>query len=56
MMNARFEFGENFVEITNFRHFYEEFVNPYNTLFDLNVKSGNFTGLAEFHKRAQRNA
>lgn len=43
-MNTRFEFGKNFVEITDFKHFREKFVNPYYTLLDLKIKSGNYTG------------
>lgn len=51
-MNARFEFGENFLEITNFFHYAKDAAgaNPYNTLFDLNVQSmgGKFTGVGDF--------
>ena len=50
-MNARFEFGENFLEITNFKHFPQDAVggSPYNTLFDLRVQSkdGKFTGVGD---------
>lgn len=51
-MNARFEFGKNFLEITNFYHYSEGAVggNPYNTLFDLRVQSmdGKFSGVGDF--------
>lgn len=51
-MNARFEFGKNFLEITNFKHYSEDAVggNPYNTLFDLRVQSmdGRFMGACDF--------
>lgn len=47
-MNARFEFGENYLEIANFKHFPKDAVDgdPYNSLFDIHVKSGEFMGLA----------
>lgn len=48
-MSVRFEFGQNFLEITNFRYFSEDAVvgSPYNTLFDLRVQSydGQFAGV-----------
>lgn len=51
-MNARFEFGDNFLEIANFNHYSEEAErgNQYNTLFDLRVQSmdGKFTGVGDF--------
>ncbi len=51
-MNARFEFGENFLEITNFKHYSEDAVggNQYNTVFDLLVQSmdGRFSGVGDF--------
>lgn len=51
-MNARFEFGKNFLEIANFEHNSEEAErgNQYNTLFDLRVQSmdGKFTGVGDF--------
>lgn len=51
-MNARFEFGKNFLEIANFKHCFEEAErgNQYNTLFDLCVQSmdGRFAGVGDF--------
>lgn len=51
-MNARFEFGKNFLEIANFKHYSADAVggNPYNTLFDLRVQSmdGRFAGVGDF--------
>lgn len=51
-MNARFEFGKNFLEIANFVHNSEEAErgNQYNTLFDLRVQSmdGRFAGVGDF--------
>lgn len=51
-MNARFEFGKNFLEIANFVHSSEEADrgNQYNTLFDLRVQSmdGRFAGVGDF--------
>lgn len=51
-MNTRFEFGNNFLEIANFKHYPKDAVggNPYNTLFDLRVQSmdGKFTGIGDF--------
>lgn len=51
-MNARFEFGKNFLEIANFRHYSADAVggNPYNTVFDLRVQSmdGRFVGVGDF--------
>lgn len=51
-MNARFEFGKNFLEIANFKHYAEEAErgNQYNTLFDLRVQSmdGRFAGVGDF--------
>lgn len=43
-MNARFEFGKNYIEIVNFKHYPEDFT--YNTVFDLRVQSqdGRFAG------------
>ena len=50
-MSARLEFGQNFLEITNFRYFSEDAVggSPYNTLFDLRVQScdGKFAGVGD---------
>lgn len=48
-INARFEFGENFLEIANFKHYPEDAVNsnPYNSGFDLCVLSGDFMGIGE---------
>lgn len=51
-MNARFEFGKNFIEILNFKHYPEDLVfgSPYNTVFDLRVQSqdGRFKGEGYF--------
>ncbi len=51
-MNARLEFGENFLEIANFKCWPEEAArgNQYNSLFDLNVQSmnGKFAGVGDF--------
>lgn len=51
-MNARFEFGKNFPEITNFKYYPKEAVggSQYNTLFDLRVQSmdGIFSGVGDF--------
>lgn len=51
-MNARFEFGKNYLEIANFRYNHEEAKhgNQYNTTFDLHVQSddGKFTGVGDF--------
>lgn len=51
-MNARLEFGENFLEIANFKHYSEDATcgNQYNTLFDLRVQSmdGRFAGAGDF--------
>ncbi len=51
-MNARFEFGKNYLEIANLNHCSAEAErgNPYNTLFDLRVQSmdGRFTGVGDF--------
>ncbi len=41
-MNARFEFGENFLEISADRP-----IAVYYSNFTLNVRSGNFSGLGE---------
>lgn len=50
-MSVRFEFGQNFLEITNFRYFSEDAVGgcQYNTLFDLRVQScdGKFAGVGD---------
>lgn len=47
-MSARLEFGGNFLEISDFVHFPEDARggNPYNSLFDIRVKSGDFSGLS----------
>ena len=47
-MNARLEFGSDFLEISDFVHFPEDARggNPYNSRFDIRVKSGDFSGLA----------
>ncbi|MDE6731348.1 MAG: hypothetical protein K2J77_00535 [Oscillospiraceae bacterium] len=51
-MNARFEFGANFLEIANFKHYSEDAERgyQYNTLFDLRVQSmdGRFAGVGDF--------
>ncbi len=51
-LNARFEFGANFLEISNFNCCSEEAErgNQYNTLFDLRVQSmdGRFAGVGDF--------
>lgn len=51
-MNARLEFGKNFLEIANFYHYSEDASggNPYNTVFDLRVQSmdGRFSGVGDF--------
>ncbi len=51
-MNARFEFGANFLEISNFNCCSEEAKrgNQYNTMFDLRVQSmdGRFAGVGDF--------
>ncbi len=48
-MNARFEFGGNYIEVCNFAHSREDFKNgnPYNCVYDLRVKSGEFTGIGD---------
>lgn len=48
-MSARLEFGKNFLEITNFKHFSEVGGSQYNTLFDLRVQScdGKFVGVGD---------
>lgn len=50
-MNARFEFGENYLEISNFKHYPQDTIggSPYNALFDLRVQSkgGKFTGIGD---------
>lgn len=48
-MSARLEFGKNFLEITNFKHFSEVGGSQYNTLFDLRVQScdGRFAGVGD---------
>lgn len=61
-MNAGLAFGNNRLEILNFRCYEDEIKrgNPYNSVFDLMVSSGSFSGvapceydLAEFKKLAQ---
>ena len=48
---ARLEFGENFIEIANLKHFSEDKVggSQYNTLYELRVRSsdGKFTGVGD---------
>lgn len=50
-MSARLEFGENFIEVTNLRHFPKDKDNgsQYNTLYELRVQScdGKFTGIGD---------
>lgn len=57
-LNARFELGNNFLEIADFRHCPEDAAtgNPYNTLFDLCVQSmdGSFTGVGDFETDIKR--
>ena len=57
-MEARLEFGENCLEITNLKHFPKDKAggSQYNTLFDLRVKSddGKFTGVCGCEDDIQR--
>ena len=48
-MEARLEYCGNYIEITNFRHSVddEKNGNPYNCSFDIKVRSGVFTGIAD---------
>ncbi len=48
-MEARLEYCGNYIEITNFHHSVDEEKNgnPYNCLFDIKVKSGVFSGIAD---------
>lgn len=48
-MEARLEFCGNYLEIRNFQHHIEDERggNPYNCLFDIKVKSGMFSGVAD---------
>ena len=48
-MEARLEYCGNYVEITDFHHFVddEKNGNPYNCAFDIKVRSGMFSGLAD---------
>ena len=48
-MDPRLEFCGNYLEIKNFQHHIEDERNgnPYNCLFDIKVRSGMFSGIAE---------
>lgn len=48
-MNALFEFGKNYIEVANFKHYPEDAANanPYNSGFNLYVLSGDFMGIGE---------
>ncbi len=48
-MEARLEYCGNYIEIMNFRHSVddERNGNPYNCSFDIKVKSGVFSGIAD---------
>ena len=48
-MGARLEYCGNYIEIINFYHSVddEKNGNPYNCSFDLNVRSGVFSGVAD---------
>ena len=48
-MEARLEYCGNYIEITNFHHSVddEKNGNPYNCSFDIKVKSGMFSGIAD---------
>ena len=48
-MDPRLEFCGNYLEIKNFQHHVEDERggNPYNCLFDIKVKSGMFSGVAD---------
>lgn len=48
-MNARFEFGGNYIEVCKFAHSREEFENgnQYNCVYDLRVKIGEFSGIGD---------
>ena len=48
-MEARLEYCGNYIEITNFHHSVddEKNGNPYNCSFDIKVKSGVFSGIAD---------
>ena len=48
-MGARLEYCGNYIEITNFHHSVddEKNGNPYNCSFDIKVKSGVFSGIAD---------
>ena len=48
-MEARLEYCGNYIEIMNFRHSVddEKNGNPYNCSFDIKVKSGVFSGIAD---------
>ncbi len=48
-MNARLEFGGNYIEVCDFAHSREDFENgnPYNCVYDLRVKSGEFSGIGD---------
>lgn len=48
-MNARLEFNGNYLEICGFNHCPEDIGsgNPYNSTFDLRVKSGEFLGVGD---------
>lgn len=48
-MNARLEYNGNFLEICNFYHYPGDIGsgNPYNSIFDLRVKIGEFSGIGD---------
>ena len=48
-MEPRLEYCGNYIEIRDFRHYIneEQNGNPYNCSFDIKVKSGAFTGIAD---------
>ena len=48
-MEARLEYCGNYIEITNFHHSVDDEKNgdPYNCSFDIKVKSGVFSGIAD---------
>ena len=48
-MDAKLEYCGNYIAIRNFQHYIEEenIGNPYNCSFDIVIKSGVFTGVAD---------
>lgn len=48
-MEARLEYCDNYIEIADFHHSVDEEKNgnPYNCFFDIKVKSGVFSGIAD---------